>query len=278
MSLCISCKNQKSTERCENRAILGLTFCGKHVRSSTKRLWHVVNELDVKASIIQKVWRGYTVRFRLKLAGPGVLKRSLCHNDEDIVSFESKEKQHPFEFFSFEEEGKVWWFDVLSILGCLNSNLHPTNPYTRQPLTNDTRRRLRAIYKYRVHNRLPIVHQPATKKNYEELVEHQWMKIVQVIHENGFEDIHPNHFMALGKTQLLILLNYMVNDMMALAMEHPKTSRRYRWLAAIKRERDVFNTNPYSRIQVPTLIISLLNSMSEEYHMCFILMSALYRV
>ena len=278
MSLCISCKSQTSIERCPNRAITGLNFCGKHVRSPTKRLWHVVNELDVKASLIQKFWRGYTVRFRLKLAGPGVLKRSVCHNDEDIVSFESKEKQHPFEFFSFEEEGKVWWFDVLSMIGCLNSNLHPTNPYTRQPLTNDTRRRLRAIYKYRVHNRLPIVHQPATKKNYEELIEHQWMKIVQVIHENGFEDIHPNHFMSLGKTQLFILLNYMVNDMGALAIEHPKTSRRYRWLAAIKRERDVFNTNPYSRIQVPTLIISLLNSMNEEYHLCFILMSALYRV
>ena len=278
MSVCISCKNQKSKERCENRAINGLTFCGKHVRSPVKRLWHVVNELDVKASLIQKVWRGYTVRFRLKLAGPGVLKRALCHNDEDIVSFESKEKQHPFDFFSFEEDGRVWWFDVLSMLGCLNSNLHPTNPYTRQSLSIDTRRRLRAIYKYRIHNRLPIVHQPSVKRNYEELIEHQWMKIVQVVHENGFEDVHPNHFMALGKTQLFILLNYMVNDMSALAMEHPKTSRRYRWLAAIKRERDMFNMNPHGRIQVPTLIISLLNSMNEEYHLCFILMSALYRL
>lgn len=278
MSLCVSCKNQTSIERCPNRSITGLAFCGKHVRSPHKRIWHIVNNLDEKASLIQKVWRGYTVRFRLKLAGPGVLTRSVCHNDEDIVTFESKEKQDPFEYFGFEEDGKVWWFDILSIIGCLNANLHPTNPYTRQALSQDTRRRLRMIYKYRIHNRLPLVHQPATKRNYDELIEHQWMKVVQIIHENGFEDIHPNHFMALGKTQLFILLNYLVNDMTALATEHPITSRRYRWLSAIKRERDMFNANPHARIQVPTLLTSLLNSMNEEYHMCFILMSALYRV
>lgn len=278
MSLCVSCKNQTSTERCPNKAITGLTFCGKHVRAPHKRIWHTINNLDQKATLIQSAWKGYTVRFRLNLAGPGVLKRSRCHNDEDIVTFESKEKQHPFEYFGFEEEGKVWWFDIMSILGCLNANLHPTNPYTRQPLSQDTRRRLRAIYKYRIHNRLQIVHQPAAKRNYEELIEHQWMKVTQLMHENGFEDIHPNHFMALGKTQLFILLNYLVNDISVLAMEHPKTSRRYRWLAAIKRERDMFNANTYGRIQVPTLIISLLNSMNEEYHFCFVLMSALYRL
>lgn len=278
MSICISCKNQTSAERCPSRAIIGLTFCGKHVRSPIKRLWHVVNGLDIKATLIQKVWRGYTVRFRLKLAGPGVLKRSLCHNEEDVVSFEPRERQHPFEFFSFEEDGRIWWFDILSIIGCLNSNLRPMNPYTRQPLSIDTRRRLRAVYKYRVHNRLPIVHQPHTKRSYEELLEHQWMKIVQIVHENGFEDVHPNHFMSLNKSQLLILLNYIVNDMTALATEHPITSRRYRWLSAIKRERDMFNANPHGRVQVPTLLVSLLNSMNDEYNFCFILMSALYRV
>ena len=278
MSLCVSCKSQSSTDRCPNKAITGLTFCGKHVRAPVKRLWHVVNDLDTKATLIQKVWRGYTVRFRLQLAGPCVLKRTGCHNDEDIVTFETKDKQHPFEFFSFEEDGKVWWFDVLSILGCLNANLHPTNPYTRQPLSSDTRNRLRSLYRYRIHNRLPIVHQPATKKNHTELIEHQWMKVVQILHENGFEDVHPNHFMSLSKNQLFILLNYLVNDMSVLAMEHPKTSRRYRWLVAIKRERDTFNVSPYFRIQIPTLFLSLLNSMTEGYHFCFILMSALYRV
>ena len=278
MSLCVSCKNQTSTDRCPNKAITGLTFCGKHVRAPIKRLWHVVNDLDTKATLIQKVWRGYTVRFRLNLAGPCVLKRAGCLNDEDIVTFESKEKQHPFEYFGFEEDGKVWWFDILSILGCLNSNLHPMNPYTRRPLSNDTRIRLRLIYKYRIHNRLPTGHQPTVKRNYEQLIEHQWMKITQIVHENGFEDVHPNHFMTLERGQLFILLNYLVSDVSALAMEHPITSRRYRWLAAIKRERDTFNANPHGRVHIPALIISLLNSMNEEYHFCFILMSALYRV
>jgi len=278
MSSCVACKSQTSNERCPNRVITGISFCGKHVRAPNKKLWHVVNDTDAKIILIQKVWRAYSVRFRLKLAGPGVLKRALCHNDEDVVTFESKDKQHPFDFFSFEEDGKVWWFDVLSIIGCLNSALRPTNPYTRQPLSQDTRRRLRAVYKYRIHNRLLVSHQPAVKKNYEELIDHHWMKVVQIIHENGFEDIHPNNFISLDKPQVFIFLNYLVNDMTALAMEHPASSRRYRWLSAIKRERDMFNANPHSQIQIPALILSLLNSMGDEFHFCFILMSALYRV
>jgi hypothetical protein len=116
------------------------------------------------------------------------------------------------------------------------------------------------------------------KKNYEELIDHHWMKVVQIIHENGFEDIHPNNFVSLDKPQMFIFLNYLVTDMSALAMEHPPSSRRYRWLTAIKRERDMFNANPHSQIQIPALILSLLNSMGDEFHFCFILMSALYRV
>ena len=278
MTSCVSCKNRDSLERCPNKAITGLTFCGKHVRAPTKRVWYIENSLDVKVSRIQACWRGYIIRTRLKLAGPGVLQRSICHNDEDVVSFEHKSKQNPFEYFAFEEDGKIWWFDILSILGCLNSNLVPTNPYTRRNLSIDTRRRLREIYKYRIHNRLPIAHSPMQKKSYNELIEIQWMKISQVLEENGFEGVHPNHFLSLTKTKLFAFLNFLLQDMAALAMEHPKSSRRYRWLAAIKRERDMFMNNPHAAIQLPTLIFSLTNAMHNPYPLCFSVMSALYRV
>lgn len=278
MSSCISCKSKTSSERCPNRSIIGLSFCGKHVRSPTKRIWHVENKVDCSATIIQKCWRGYTVRYRLRLAGTGVLRRSLCHNDEDVVTFESKDKQHPFDYFSFEEDGKVWWFDILSIIGCLNSNLIPTNPYTRQALNMDTRNRLRQIYKYRLHNRLPIAHSPASKKSYNELIETQWMKITQILHENGFDDANPNHFLSLDNRNMFILLDYIYRDMTALAMEHPSSSKRYRWASAIKRERDIFHMNQYANLQTSTLILSLLNAMNEPYPFCFILMSALFRV
>ena len=248
------------------------------MRAPVKRLWHVENGLDIKASLIQKVWKGYNVRYRLALAGPGVLRRSLCHNDEDVVTFESKTVQNPFEYFAFEEDGKIWWFDILSILGCLNSSLLPTNPYTRQPLSLDTRIRLRSIYKYRIHNRLPLCHQPMAKRSMEELMELQWMKVCQVMYENAFEDVHPNHFMSLDNNQLLILLNYLERDVASLAMDHPKSSKRYRWAAAIKRECLNFNQSPHSKYRVPSLLISLFNSMNDPYPFCFILMSALYRV
>jgi hypothetical protein len=214
----------------------------------------------------------------LSLAGPGVLKRSLCHNDEDVVTFESKRVQNPFEYFGFEEDGKIWWFDILSIIGCLNSNLIPTNPYTRQPLTIDTRIRLRTIYKYRIYNRLPLCHEPTIKRKLDEVVEIQWMKICQMMYENGFEDVRPNHFSSLNKQQLFILLNYLERDMSSLAMDHPKTSIRYRWAAAIRRECLNFNESPSSKYKVPSLLITLLNSTRDPYPFCFILMSALYRL
>lgn len=278
MDICISCKNKTSSERCPNKPILGLSFCGKHVRCPTKRLWYVENDLDSKATIIQKCWKGYTIRYRLTLAGKGVLKRQLCHNDEDVVTFESKNKQHPFDYFSFEEDGKLWWFDILSILGCLNSNLMPTNPYTRQALSIETRQRLRELYKYRLHNRLPIAHTPIPKKSYNELIETQWMKITQILHENGFEDANPNHFLSMNNRTLFILLDYIYRDMSALAMEHPSSSKRHRWASAIKRERDTYHMNQHANLQISTLVLSLLNAMNEPYHFCFILMSALFRV
>ena len=98
----MSCKSNTSNERCQSLRIKGLTLCGRHVKSKSVRLWNVVNNLDSKVTLISKAWRGYAVRIRLRRAGPGVLKRSLCHNDEELVTMDSKDKYHPFDFFSFE--------------------------------------------------------------------------------------------------------------------------------------------------------------------------------
>ena len=126
-SAVFACKNKKSTDRCQSKSLIGLSFCGHHVKSKDVRIWHIVNKVDAKVTLISKLWRGYTIRRLLKLAGPGVLNRSRCHNEEELVLAEPKEKIHPLDYFAFEEDGKVWWFDIRSLISLFRSSLNPTN-------------------------------------------------------------------------------------------------------------------------------------------------------
>lgn len=279
MEACMSCKSTTSNERCTSPRIKGLTLCGRHVKSKSTRLWHIVNNLDPKVTLISKAWRGYAVRIRLRRAGPGVLKRSICHNDEELVTMDSKNKYDPFDFFSFQEGDKVWWFDVCSIIACLNSSMTPLNPYTRQPLSLDTRHRLRTVYNHRIFNRLRTSHSPQ-KYLLEEVVDRNWLKICQVLQENGFEDADPRMFSRLSKSDLLIILGFLVVDMRILAEEHPKSSKRHRYYAILKRERDVsFATSHRTvQLQVSNLVMHIMNDMVEVYPFCFLVMSALYRL
>ena len=132
----------------------------------------------------------------------------------------------------------VWWFDIRSILSCLNSSTNPTNPYTRQPLTIDTRRRLRNVFTYRLRNKLPTLCSPA-QRSFQDIVELYWLRACQVLHENGFEGVDPRDFLRMTKTQCLVFTNFLANDLLSLATEHPKSSTRYRYAAIMKRERDI---------------------------------------
>lgn len=275
----MSCKSNTSNERCPNIRIKGLTLCGRHVKSKSVRLWNIVNNLDSKVTLISKAWRGYAVRIRLRRAGPGVLKRSLCHNDEELVTMDSKDKYSPFDFFSFEEGDKVWWFDVRSIIACLNSSVTPVNPYTRQPLSLETRQRLRTVYNHRIFNRLNTSH-GSQQQTIEEIVDSNWLKICQILHENGFEDTEPRMFSRLSKSDLLVVMGFLVVDMHILAEEHPKSSRRYRYHAMLKLKRDVSFATPHRtvQLQVSNLIMHIMNDMVDVYPFCFLVMSALYRL
>ena len=277
MNTCLACKNKNSSDRCSSQCIPGLAFCGRHVRSKTPRLWSVVNMVDTKALLIQRVWRGYFIRHRLSLAGPGVLSRSVCHNQEELVSMEEAKEIHPLCYFSFEEDGKVWWFDVRSIIGCLNSTLNPLNPYTRQPLSMDTRQRLRTLYKYRIRNRLRTTHNTMTKQ-IDELTGFQWLRLSQILVENGFEDSRPAMFNRLNPNQLYIVLSYIKTDMYALAREHPKTSFRYQYARTLSRECSNFFSFAHPQLQFASVMVNILHHSVEPYPFCFIIMSALFRL
>jgi hypothetical protein len=280
MITCASCKNQTSTDRCSAKPLKGLLFCGRHVKSKTPRIWAVMNNVDNKVVLIQKIWRGYSVRNWIKLAGPGALHRTVCHNDEELVTFDDKKSVHPLDYFSFEEAGKVYWFDVRSIIQNSIDKVQPANPYTREPLSIETRQRLRKIAILRDHRYLKNLHQE--NRTAERLLSTTWTAVCQIIEENGFPDMSPMFFIALNRSQLYIFASMIKQDLVAWASEHTSSqSRRKRyipWMRRIEGEYVAGANNGLLSYFTAKCLLAMLNDYPQPYDLCFIIMSALHRV
>jgi len=268
---CSSCKNSNSNDRCDNNALYGLIFCGKHAKMKNTRLWAIVNNVSSKVTKIQKIWRGYSIRSLIRECGVGCLKRSLCHNEDELITLEHKSKQYPLEYFSFEENGRIWWFDVNSIAKIMTSELYPKNPYTRVPLSIETRRRLREI----CHRRKIFVNEKITSKY--EYIDKMWQLNSQILEENGFT-IHPLSLSSLCTGQYIVLLSIFLNEMKTLAIEHNKTtSRRHHYIVWIKSCLQKLQETE-SDVQVPKLIYTILNDSKNPYEYCYIFSGALWRL
>ena len=277
---CASCKNKSSNVQCENNSLKGLIFCGKHARSKIPRLWKDVNSADDKVIKIQKIWRGYFIRNWIKLAGPGVLNRKICHNQESGVTMDNIKTIHPLNYFAFEEDRMVYCFDIRSLTELAVTVINPQNPYTRKPLTTDTRQKLRKICIWRYHKKISNEHE--TKRlTLLEIVRCSWIYICQIISENGFFDIPPEFFLAMNRSQLLSFSIMIRNDLDAWACEHKKGSRRYnyaRWFKNIINEhKRGANVGRLSYLN-SRILGTILNDYPEQYPICFIIMSAMHRL
>lgn len=276
---CASCKNLKSDSRCTAKALNGLIFCGKHAKAKNVRLWTQVHNIPEKVVKIQKVWRGYLIRNWIKECGIGCLKRSLCHNDEELVTLELKEKQHPLDYFSFEDNGKIWWFDIRSIVKILETSLEPQNPYTRVPLTLETRRRLRELCYRRKTFKFDIHHADNKKLTQFEYVDYIWLLVAQVLEENGFPNIHPELLSSMSIHQHILLLSLFLNEMKILACEHTKIgSRRHKYVVWIRRILNNLYESDHPDIDVARLFFTIFRDSKNPFPYCFIFASALYKM
>lgn len=282
MALCSSCKNKTSNERCSSPALSGLSLCGRHIRVRSPRLWHIVNNVDTKVTLISKIWKGYIIRKRIKLAGPGSLKRQQCNNSDELVSLEPINTVDIFDYFGFQENDKVYGFDVRTILDTLQRSMVPTNPYTRQPLSIDDRKRLREIYSYRVRHKLPTSYEHNTLRTTDIILTNRWTQLCQIVEENGFFNINPNIFLGLNKSQLYAFLAMIHNDLKTWAAEHkPPHSKRFLyvfWSNNVMKKYSTAQTVAEYSFFVSSILLSILYDSVEPYTICFILMSALYRL
>jgi hypothetical protein len=279
--LCASCKNKTSTDRCPAQPIKGLLFCGRHAKTRVKRLWVDIIGGESRISKIQKMWRGHFIRKRLRLAGEGVLNRSACHNTEELVTLDEKNKVGPLDYFSFKESDKLWWFDVRSLNQVMKTALKPLNPYTRQELSIETRQRLRETCRIRKKLGLPLFHD-VSKLSFFQVVEEKWLHVCQIIEENGFFDMNHLLFTSLNRSQLLVMLNFIHQDLVSFASEHPAGSRRYQYVQWIRTCLANFMRNKPNRIEasfsVAKALLSILYDCRENYTVCFIIISSVCRM
>ena len=272
---CAAVKKRGSQDQCPAMSLRGHTLCGRHVRATTPTLWaSAMGVRSPRVVKLQALVRGWLVRCRLRLAGPGVLSRRDLANDEELVSCESKDRQHPFDYFAFEENGKVWWFEFASLWRWASQSHEPENPYTKVPLSQTTRRRLRAAWAYRQRRRLPL---PSESSVYEQRLRARWNLITQLFLDNGFVDVHPNNFTRLNASELRTMFVFLERDIQVVFSDKDPGKAR-----ALRLCRRGLHANPELPPTMYVLgsayiLLLILTVHRDSYNMTFNVLSALYR-
>jgi hypothetical protein len=189
-------------------------------------------------------------------------------NDEDVFTTESKDKQHPFDYFGIEEGGKIWWFDFGTAWEWSIRSVTPLNPYTKTPFTHSDLARLRKIHLYRRRHRLPV---PATTKDLQENIARRWTVLAQIFRGFGFEDTHPEQFANLNHVNMRAMFRFLMDDIEAM----PTPNRRLLALCSKGALANHMTNSGYMVNALNLLTIALTDSQS--YDIVFLLLSALHR-
>ena len=229
---------------------------------------------------IQSLWKGFYIRFILKLAGKGVLTRSLCHNEEEMVTIESKTEIHPLDYFSIEQDGKVWWFDQKSMIEWSEQNLAILNPFNRQELSRTDTRRLRRLRLYREHNHLPVFHSETPIRKMSDVCDLRWRRIVQIINEYAMKNIiHPNNFIGMLLIENADFITYLVDrvkeSVYTLKHEQFKTLKYYKMLKSLRNITHTYTEEITLNNDIAGLLLRCLNDLSDPTDFVFFILAAM---
>lgn len=270
---CASVRKKGALDQCPAKALWSHTLCGRHAKCKVPVLWVDAHRPRVAPLVrCQALIRGWLLRTRLRLAGPGVLRRTALANDEDLVTCTAKDRQFPLDYFAFEEAGKVWWFDFESLWQWVVRS--PINPYTRTPLTEDTRRRLWAVWAHRSRVSETL---PPEPKTVDARLAGRWAVLCRVFADNGFVDVHPGQFQTFTKADFLSMFILLKRDLAVVL--HSWDPARARAIRLCDRGiRTAYRICPaLYRLQATYTLMLLLTLHKNPYTMVFSILSALYR-
>jgi hypothetical protein len=200
------------------------------------------------------------------------LRRAGLSNDEDVFTCESKDRQHPLQYFAFEENGKVWWFDAMSLWTWMSRSPEPVNPFTKVPLTAETRRRLRAYWRQRTAWPLP-----AEKGTFDQLMTYRWNLLTQVFRDNGFLDVSPQSFRAFTRQEVLSMFVLLHQDLLIVLPEQDMYRERLLRLARRGMSIRPETTSEQYLLQAAWLLLLMVMIPRDPYVVVFSILSAFYR-
>jgi hypothetical protein len=90
----------------------------------------------IKNSItIQKIFRGWMVRYSFNLRGEAFKNRKLCVNDTDFISLEPLDEIEYEQFYSYKDNSNfIYGFNISSLIQLLKNKGKINNPYNRELL------------------------------------------------------------------------------------------------------------------------------------------------
>jgi len=166
---------------------------------------------------IQKVFRGFLLRQYNYLKGPAFLKRNICNNNNDFLSFEDLNNIDYSQFFSYKDiDNFVYGFDILSIYNLIFvkkgnniiTNSDVKNPYNRNDIPYhvilDIKKilKLSKIFKINVCTRIKDINDDVT---FQKTLEFKAIEIFQYINSLGnYSDV--NWFLNLDKNKLILFI------------------------------------------------------------------------
>jgi hypothetical protein len=265
MKRCAAVRKRGSSDQCLARSMKGLTFCGRHARTRAPVLWVSLHETPPVVRF-QALVRGWLVRHRLSLAGPGVLRRKAATNDEDLFTCETKDRHHPLQYFSFEEAGKVWWFDVESLWGWISRSVEPVNPYTKILIPTEARKRLREIQR---RGRLSF---GAT--TVEEMNVRRWNVLAQVFRENGFTEAHPMQFANFDLSDYRAMFVFLERDLQTVLPESSLYRKRLLRMCRQGQRGDELDGIPVGKV---FLLLRMVSIPKDPYVLVFSILASFTR-
>lgn len=97
---------------------------------------------------VQKIYRGWLVRYMFRLRGEGFINRKLCVNDSDFITLEPLVEIDENDFFSYKDDKQfIYGFSIASLIQCTLSMPFLTNPYNREQLTNKVVKNIKTLHK-----------------------------------------------------------------------------------------------------------------------------------
>lgn len=96
---------------------------------------------------LQRLFRGWIVRYLLRLKGPALKNVSLCVNDSDFVTMEPLNEMSKDVFFSYKDSKDfVYGFDITSLIQMLLKKNKIENPYNREKINPTITNQIKTVY------------------------------------------------------------------------------------------------------------------------------------